>query len=138
MAVGFQIDFLWYQVGDGDFLHSFFSTICYRLENGRWGSKFPYLMNHLYHDGLEWLDVQFARKELETVQKKLRKRPPSDVIWDIDDFSKQPPWKQDISDEISDLSNYFLTSDGRNLITVMFMAFNDAEELHHMIKIHSL
>ena len=24
MATGFRIDFLWYQVGQGDFLHAFF------------------------------------------------------------------------------------------------------------------
>ena len=138
MAVGFQVDFLWYQVGDGDFLHSFFSTICYRLENGRWGSKFPHLMNDLYQDGLEWTAVPFARKELKTVQKKLRKLPPSDVIWDMEDLSKQPPWKNDISREITDLSNYFVTSDGRDLITVLLMAFDDAEEIRHRIKIRSL
>ena len=64
MAVGFRIDFLWYQVGHVDFLHSFFSTICFHLEEGRWGSKYPYLMNKLYQGSLEWEDVSFARGEL--------------------------------------------------------------------------
>ena len=45
---------------------------------------------------------------------------------------------KNISSEITDLSNYFVTSDGRNLITIMLMAFNDAEELQHIVKIHSL
>ena len=64
MATGFRIDFLWYQVGQGDFLHAFFSTICYRLEKGLWGSKFPYLMNDLYHIGLEWTDVPLAGRRI--------------------------------------------------------------------------
>lgn len=138
MATGFRIDFLWYQVGQGDFLHAFFSTICYRLEKGLWGSKFPYLMNDLYHIGLEWTDVPLARKELKKIQKTLSKLPPSDVIWDIDDLSKQPPWGNHISGEITNLSNYFVTSDGRDLITIMFMAFDDAEEIKHKIQIISL
>ena len=56
MAVGFKVKFYWYQIGHGDFLHSFFSSVAYNLENGDWGS--------------------------------------------------------DISKDITDLSNYFVTSDG--------------------------
>ncbi|MFR0955253.1 MAG: Imm70 family immunity protein [Roseburia inulinivorans] len=33
-AVGFKVKFYWYQIGHGDFLHSFFSTVAYNLENG--------------------------------------------------------------------------------------------------------
>ncbi len=33
MAVGFKVKYYWYQIGSGDFLHSFFSTVAYRLEN---------------------------------------------------------------------------------------------------------
>jgi len=79
-----------------------------------------------------------ARKELKKIQKELSKFPPSDVIWDIDDLSKQPPWGNHISGEITNLSNYFVTSDGRDLITIMFMAFDDAEEIKHKIQIISL
>lgn len=31
MTVGFKVKFYWYQIGHGDFLHSFFSTVAYRL-----------------------------------------------------------------------------------------------------------
>ena len=39
MAVGLTVMFYWYHVGTGDFLHSFFSTIAFNLENKKWGSK---------------------------------------------------------------------------------------------------
>ena len=29
MAVGFKVKFYWYQIGHGDFLHSFFSMVAY-------------------------------------------------------------------------------------------------------------
>ena len=48
MAVGLKVDFLWYSIGQPDFLHSFFSTICVNLENSNWGSCYPILMNELY------------------------------------------------------------------------------------------
>ena len=53
MAVGFKVKFYWYQIGDSDFLHSFFSTVAYNLENGNWGSRFPVIMNELYQGKLE-------------------------------------------------------------------------------------
>lgn len=47
MAVGFKVDYYWYQVGTSDFC-MLFSTICIRLENGKWGSVYPKLMKELY------------------------------------------------------------------------------------------
>lgn len=138
MAVGFRIDFLCYQVGHGDFLHSFFSTICYHLENGNWGTKYPYLMNELYHGSLKWENVTFARDELKNVKNRLSDFPPSQVVWDIDDLSKRPPWGNNISKDITDLSNYFVTSDGRDLISVIFKVFDEAETEKHKIEIVNL
>jgi len=42
MSVGFLVDCFFYEVGRGDFLHSFFSTISYQLEKEGWGTKYPY------------------------------------------------------------------------------------------------
>ena len=39
--VGFKVKFYWYQIGSGDFLHAFFSTVAYNLENMKWGSRGP-------------------------------------------------------------------------------------------------
>jgi len=35
MAVGFKIDFYWFQLGSGDFLPSFFSPMPYRKESAK-------------------------------------------------------------------------------------------------------
>ena len=58
MAVGFKVKFYWYQIGHGDFLHSFFSMVAYNLENGNWGSRFPVIMIELYQGKLEWSYVK--------------------------------------------------------------------------------
>lgn len=126
MAIGFRIDFLWYQVGTADFLHAFFSTISYNLESNKWGSKYTYLMNELYQGKLSWENADKAIKELIDIRNELKKFKPSQVVWDIEDISKQPPWGDNISSEITDLSTYFVTSDGRDLIEVVLMALNDS------------
>ena len=79
MSVMIQVEFLLYPVGHSDFLHALFSTICGRLEHGRWGSKYPYLMNCLYQGRLEWADIPPARKELEEVARRLAALAAGDV-----------------------------------------------------------
>ena len=70
-----------------------------------------------------------AKEELTQIKKALTKLSPNKVIWDIDDLSKQTPWGDNISEEISSLGNYFITCDGRDFIEVFFMTLNAAIEI---------
>ena len=136
--VGFNVDFYWYEVGSGDFLHSFFSTVAVNLENGKWGSRFPVIMNELYQGKISSRKVEKAIKEVETIKSELKNYPPSKVVWDIEDLSKLPPWGDDIDEEITDLSNYFVTSDGEDFIEVFMQALNQAKEMKKPIEIDSM
>lgn len=124
--VSFRVGCMMYEIGTASFLHSFFSTVAYRLENNRWGSKFPVIMNELYQGKLSFENVPAAKEELTQIKKALTKLSPNKVIWDIEDLSKQPPWGDNISEEISSLGNYFITCDGRDFIEVFFMTLNAA------------
>jgi uncharacterized membrane protein len=44
-----------FEVGSGSFLNSFFSTVGSRLEQSRWGSRFPVLQNQLFQGHLEFV-----------------------------------------------------------------------------------
>lgn len=138
MAVGFKVDFFWYQIGSGDFLHSFFSTVAYNLEKGKWGSRFPVVMKELYQGKVDKKKINKAIKEVKVIKRELKKYSPDKVIWDIDDLSKQPPWGDNISKDITDLSNYFVTSDGEDFITIFMDALQEAKEMDTSIEIESL
>ena len=58
-------------------------------------------------------------KELDEVSSELAALPAAKVIWDIEDRGKTPPWGDNIADTITDLSNYFVTSTGRDLISAL-------------------
>ena len=73
--VGLQVKFYWYQIGAASFLHSFFSSVCFRLEQGSWGSKFPRLMNDLYHGRLKSEYVKDALVELKRNKTRVSKIP---------------------------------------------------------------
>ncbi len=129
MAVGITVDFYWYQVGTGDFFHSFFSTVAYNLEENNWGSRFPIMMNEFYDGVLKNADISKALQEMDIIERELKSFSPDKVVWDIEDLSQEPPWGDDISPDITDLSNYFVTSDGENLITIMRHAFEKGLEM---------
>lgn len=133
MAVGFKVKYYWFHVGSGDFLHSFFSTICFRLENGEWGGKYPNLMKSLYQGKLN-----HAISELAEIKKELEKLSPQEVVWDIEHLELTPPWANEMSSEITNLSNYFVTSEGEELITLLGSALNKAKDLNENIKIDTI
>lgn len=136
--VGFKVKYYWYQIGSGDFLFSFFSTVAYHLENQKWGSKFPVIMNELYQGELNSTRISAAINELEQIKQELAKLTPDKVVWDIEDLSLQPPWGTNISSEITNLSNYFVTSDGEDFITTFKRALEKAEEIDYGLEITSI
>lgn len=138
MAIGFRVKYYWYQVGTGDFLHSFFSTICYHLENKEWGSKYKYLMNDLYNGHIGLSKIDDALRELDEVFDGLSKLDPSKVVWDIDNLNLQTPWGSNISPEITNLGNYFITSEGDDLIATLRKALLKAKSLNSDLSIESI
>ena len=92
-------------------------------------------MNELYQGELAADKAAQALEELKSIQQGLKNYPVQNVIWDIDDLSKRPPWGDNISSDITDLSNYYFTSDGKDFITVFMNALQKAEELGQPLKI---
>ena len=136
--VGFKIGCIWYEIGAASFLHSFFSTVAYNLEGGNWGTRFPVIMNELYQGELTNANVPNAKVELNTIESELKNLSPDKVIWDMEDLGKLPPWGTRISNQITDLSNYFVTSDGRDYLTIFRKALDDAIEMKTDIIISSV
>lgn len=137
MAVGIKVKFYWYQIGSGDLLHAFFSNVCYHLEKGNWGSIYPYIMKMLYQGLLPHFALKDAINELEQIKNNFEKLSVDKVIWDIENLDITPPWKDNISPEITSLSNYFTTSDGDDLILHMINALKKADQLGCEAKIES-
>lgn len=135
MAVGLKLGSITDEIGTGDFLHSFFSTISGNLETDGWGTRFPVLLNELYQGELHQKDVASALAELDAVEKELATLSPGKVIWDIEDRSKAPPCGEKISNDITDLSNYFVTSTGRELIPMIRECLEELRDVGGVLKV---
>lgn len=131
--IGIKIDLVLLEIGGADFFYSFFSTICYNLENKVWGSKYPIIMNNLYEGRIKNNILTEAKDELIEIHKRLKLLSTDNVIWDFDNLSKNPPWGSNISNEITDLSNYYVTSNGEDLFMILFegidIAINENKDI---------
>lgn len=125
MTVGFRLGSITDEVGAPDFLHAFFSTVSVNLEPEGWASRFPLLLGRFHSGALEPQYASDALKELAAIQVELRRLPIEALVWDVDDSTKSPPWGDNISADITDLSNYFVTSTGRDLIELLFECLDE-------------
>ncbi|WP_188354942.1 Imm70 family immunity protein, partial [Galliscardovia ingluviei] len=103
-------------VGSFAYGNAFFATVCTRLEDGVWGSRFPVVMNHLswYRIEVDWMDQ--ALLELETIKRELSVLPVSDVVWVVDLPEAKPPYDVGGDSEAVNLAEFFTTRNGKNLI----------------------
>ncbi|MBB5645295.1 immunity 70 family protein [Pedobacter cryoconitis] len=136
--VGLKVGPIFYKIGTGDFLHSFFSSIAYNLEDNKWGEKFPFIMKKLYTKELSVEDIPEAVKEINLIREMFKEYAPNCVIWDIENLEKRPPWGDDIADRITSLSNYFYTSDGEDLFETFLKALDTAAKVKKVLTIKSL
>lgn len=136
MGVGLKVGVINWYVGRPEVLHAFFSTASVRLETDGWGSRFPRLLNELYRGELGGGEpAKEALAELQTVRAELSKLPPSDIVWDVYDQSLQPPWGDDIDPSITNLGNYFQTSDDQDLLAKLDEALQEAAETGEPLRV---
>lgn len=135
MTVGLSLGTITDEVGTSEFFHAFFSTISGNLEPRGWGSRFPVLMDGLYQGELPQAKAEAALVELRETRQELSGLDPINVIWDIEDRSKQPPWGVNVSKDITHLGNYFVTSTGRDLFEVMFEIIEELRDQGGTIRV---
>ena len=127
MSVGFNVGSITDEVGTQGFLHAFFSTISYHLEPNGWGTIFPELMNELYQGRLDASQNAKVLNDVLVIRELLKDYSPQNVVWDIENLGARPPWGSNIASDITDLSNYFVTSTGRDLFEVLIECLEAAQ-----------
>jgi hypothetical protein len=125
-----------FELGEAEFLKAFFSTIFVRAEGNVWGRDYPVLMKDFYSGRLRHKNATAALEELANLGEKLKALPPSELVWDFEDPGKKPPWGNGISPHITSLANYFMTSDGKDLLAVLAQAFAEAAKKQLDVVIH--
>ena len=95
-------------------------------------------MNQLYNGEVSSGETEAITGELNHIKSELQHFDIGQVVWDIEDRSKQPPWGDNVADRITDLSNYFVTSDGKDLFDVFASATGACRRVKRNLAIKSL
>jgi hypothetical protein len=139
MPVGLLVaDMFYYELGHGDFVHSFFSTICYRLEGKKWGNVYPILMNKLYSSKVDSKDLSKLKSEVNAIRNKFLKLRPSEIIWDIENLETPTPWGEKIDKKVTSLENYFATSRGETFFEIFIDVIGKAEKDNSTIELRKV
>ena len=121
--VGFFQCNVWREFGYSETLYSWFSTICYRLENKKWGSRFPITMNHLYYDeenGIEYKNLKKFEKEIKEIKKEFLKLKLEDAIWSFEDnILKIPSNMPNINYEANTLVDVYVNNYNKNIFLIL-------------------
>lgn len=123
MTVCLKMGSTYENIGSGTYTKAIFSTICVRLEHGMWGSRFPVIMNQLYHDVVPVSLLSSAVQELDTIIREFSGLKPSDVVWDLYERDAVPTWGRDIRDDITSVLDYFVTDIGASALRAMLRLF---------------
>lgn len=120
MNVGFLVFADWFEFGYSETLYSWFSTICYKLEDKKWGSRFPIVMNNLYFDeeyGVAYEQLEDFKKELETIKLEFSKLKQQDAIWSFEDnILKVPIDMPNINYNANTLETFFVSKSAQKTI----------------------
>ncbi|MFL9887737.1 Imm70 family immunity protein [Paraburkholderia agricolaris] len=138
MSIGVRVGSITSEVGAPSFFNSFFSTVKGLLEPDGAGSKFSVISNQFADGCIPANEVDQAIGALNLIRGEFAKFPPSSVIWDFDDRSKEPPWGNEISPAITSMENYFVTSTGRDLLDTLSEMFEYAKQKNSDVTIEEI
>ena len=129
--VGFLVFADWAEFGYSETLYSWFSTICYRLENREWGSRFPIVMNKLYYDeeiGVPYEDLDAFKSELEIIKEEFSKLSPKDAIWSFEEnILDVPPNMPNINYSAKNLVDFYINKRGKNIFDLLDTIIEDMQ-----------
>lgn len=86
------------------------------------------MLKELYQGKLKYEKIDSAIRELNEIELLFRKFSTDKVVWNIDNLKLTPPWGDNISSDIHNLSEYFWTSDGYNLFEIIKEALEEGKK----------
>ena len=71
-----------FNLGTEEMVNDFFTNIAYHLENKKWGSVYPIIMNEFYKGKLEQSHIGVAIDEINDIKRKLKEIDSSKIVCD--------------------------------------------------------
>lgn len=117
------------ELGSYEYLNCYFKTISGLLEDGKWASKFPVLLESL--DAKTKIEPEAAEEmmsELNVIAEELKKFPLSKV--DCSSINEESDWMMEapFDTTVDNVYDYFLTMEENNLTQIFYEFASEAAE----------
>lgn len=122
--VSIEVDIYCYSLAEQELFFSFFSSIAIRLENGKWGSRFPLTMHEFYQGRVENAHLKLFQQEVRQIAQELSKLPVDYQVWNCENPSIPVPVDQKNVQALH-LADCFVTTSGKGFFEVIEMAVQD-------------
>ncbi len=104
-------------IGSSDILFSLYSTVMINLKDSY--HELPEALSFLQSGICNSNNALECARQINLIRDKLSQVNPNDAVYDMNDLSKEAPWKGRISPVITSCGNMFTTSDGKDLLYEM-------------------
>ncbi len=121
------------EVGSPSYLFCFYSTIQSHI--GSVSSEATKALSFLKEGKLSSESCIQVARELNKIRDILSGIAPNEVVWDITDSKKSPPWGTNISPVITSLGNYFITADGKDFFFELISLLQHAAESKQDVRV---
>ncbi len=111
----------------GEHFLSFFSTIWNRLENRRWGSRFPVIMNKLFWGSADASDMDAFATELKIIQEEFRQLPVHKLTWNYERPDACPPDGMQFDAPVHTCEDFFCHYNGLDLFEKLWRCIRDVK-----------
>ena len=101
-------------VGSTDILFSLYSTVMIKLKKSH--SELSDAISFLKTGECKCDIALVCARQINLIRDKLSQINPNDAIYDMNDLSKEAPWKENMSKVVTSCGNMFTTSDGKDLL----------------------
>lgn len=104
-------------VGTNDILFSLYSTVMVKLKNNY--SELSDAISFFQTGKCKYDNALNCARQINLIRDKLSQISPDDSVYDMNDMSKEAPWKGKLSPIITSCGNMFTTTDGKDLLYEM-------------------
>lgn len=118
----------------GEHFRSFFSTIWNRLENRKWGSRFPVTMNKLFYGKADASDMDAFAAELKAIQEGFRQLPVYELTWNYEKPDACPPDGMQFDAPVHTCEDFFRHCNGLDLFRKLWECMESVK--YHGTAVH--
>lgn len=118
---------LTFNLGTDETVQGFFTSIAYHLENKKWGSVYPIIMNKFYSGKLEQKDINNAIKEIKEIKQRLSEIDFSQMVFSMESVPEKKYLKEEEKITIS-LDDIFINNNREKMTDMILTVLESVKE----------